>query len=263
MQVEIVNWEKFNPRKDLKSSSWFRLENNFCTHPDFFDLTNDQKMVWIYLLCEASRKQSNVVTCNAALVAAMLKIPHEVVTDTLQLFEKKEIVTLRTRNAHVTRTLRTRNAHVRTLKVTTKACRPTNERTNERTDGTEGTDVGTSAPPSLTPRQLAQIWNELSSPKQPKVDLEKLDSTTGRWQAAAARLRANPDLAYWRMVIERISKSDFCLGKNDREWVADFDFLVRRDTHLKASEGKYDNRRKSKADIFETYGLSPVSGGST
>lgn len=260
MIVEIVNWEKYNPRKDLKTSSWFRLENNFCTHHELFDYTNDQKMVWIYLMCEASKSQSPSVTINANLVATLLRIDASIVTDTIQSFENTGLVTLRTRNARVTRTTRTRNtlsparvASSPACNAHVSRCRPTDGRTDgrdERTDITDDTDSACARvdPQSsfgkFSPKELAQIWNELSSPKQPKVDLKRFSSGSKRWESAIARLKKDPDPEYWRSVITRLAASDFCNGESSSGWIANFDFLVSRDGHLKIMEGRYDNRAK-------------------
>lgn len=74
-------------------------------------------------------------------------------------------------------------------------------------------------------------------------DLPKAKALSkGRLKHLTERLKENPDLDYWRGVIERIAASDFCNGKNDRGWKADIDFLLRPDTHVKVIEGKYDNR---------------------
>lgn len=47
---------------------------------------------------------------------------------------------------------------------------------------------------------------------------------------------------FWREVIWGINQSEFCLGKNDRGWKADFDWFVRTDTAAKVIEGKYANK---------------------
>jgi hypothetical protein len=42
--------------------------------------------------------------------------------------------------------------------------------------------------------------------------------------------------------VKRIMASKFCMGQNDRGWVATFDFLLQEDKIEKIMEGKYDNR---------------------
>ena len=75
----------------------------------------------------------------------------------------------------------------------------------------------------------------------PEVDATKLSSASPRYRFARQRLVEQPDLDYWRTVIERIARSSFCRGENQRGWRADFAFLVRAETHVKALEGKYDD----------------------
>jgi hypothetical protein len=60
---------------------------------------------------------------------------------------------------------------------------------------------------------------------------------------ATARLAEESDLSKWREVVQRIARSKFCQGENDRGWIADFDFLVRAETFAKVLEGKYDDRK--------------------
>jgi len=96
---------------------------------------------------------------------------------------------------------------------------------------------------------LAALWNTyaskttaLSGKNMPTVDLEKFKPGQPRFRSAQERLAFEPSESYWTDVIERIMRSDFCRGKNDRGWLADFDFLVRVETHVKVMEGKYDSR---------------------
>ena len=39
------------------------------------------------------------------------------------------------------------------------------------------------------------------------------------------------------------------MGKNERGWKANFDFLMRPDTQYKVLEGQYDNKNKSAASL--------------
>lgn len=91
----------------------------------------------------------------------------------------------------------------------------------------------------LTPEELGVMWNQIAR----EVGLRTQMGLEGRRRIEAhARIRERPDPEHWRLVIARIAASDFCRGANDRGWIADFDFLVRRSTALKVLEGKYDNR---------------------
>lgn len=125
MLIEIVNWEKYNPRNDIKHPTWFRLENNFWSDGVIFDFDNDAKMVWVTLLALASQKMRGQIDANTAFIATVLKITVEKVEatiDALHLAKKIKIPTSRRRNARVTDAGRIRTA-------------------TGRTDGTDGTDT--------------------------------------------------------------------------------------------------------------------------
>lgn len=91
---------------------------------------------------------------------------------------------------------------------------------------------------SLPP--LALLWNEFSDSNLPRVT--KVDPSGKRGKALARRWESNSDPEYWKQLIERINKSKFCLGANDRGWKADIDWLSQPDVAAKILEGKYDDR---------------------
>lgn len=82
----------------------------------------------------------------------------------------------------------------------------------------------------------AEAWNSKASLRKVAV------MSPGRSTALRARRTDAYFAANWRAALDRIAKSDFCAGKNDRGWRADFDFFLRPDTVAKVMEGKYDNR---------------------
>lgn len=99
------------------------------------------------------------------------------------------------------------------------------------------------------PPQLISLWNDSIPSNLPKVNLKTFKPGSKRWKAAKSRLAEEPELAYWQKVIDRIASSAFCTGGNDRGWVATIDFLLRPETHVKAVEGQYDNRKPASAPI--------------
>lgn len=90
---------------------------------------------------------------------------------------------------------------------------------------------------------IVQIWNEWAHEKLPRVMAMEHSST--RYKNSLARWKENHDKEFWIKVIQRVNKSDFCLGVNERHWYADIEWLVRPDTCHRVLEGKYDNRTKS------------------
>ena len=56
IHLKISNWDKHQPRKDLKSYKWFALSNDFHLDQKFHNFNSEEKLVWVYLLCEASKQ---------------------------------------------------------------------------------------------------------------------------------------------------------------------------------------------------------------
>ena len=238
MIISISNWEKYNPRRrgDVKSSSWFRLQHNFITDPDFYDYSSDQKMIWICLLSEASAKMSAEIRINPSLIASLLKVSPSLVLATVEDFQKHGFISIVADTQRI-RSVFAANSH--------SEVGATNERTNERTD----IESPSAPPPSL----LFDLWTEHHGalPKAARLTAKRRDK-------AAARLRDEPSPVYWTAVIQTLARSSFATGKNDRGWKADFDWLVANDTnHVKVAEGKYDDRKPTVVEAAGYTVLSP------
>ncbi len=84
--------------------------------------------------------------------------------------------------------------------------------------------------------ELVELWNAKANPKLPRW--RKLNPA--RRKSVNARLEEEPDLAEWAEVIERIGRSPFCLGENNRKWRAGPEFLLRPTTFARVLEGEFD-----------------------
>jgi hypothetical protein len=89
--------------------------------------------------------------------------------------------------------------------------------------------------------EFQNLWNEncCGLPKASRL-------TDKRKKQISARLSENSDEEYWTQIVKKITASDFCIGKNDRNWRADFDWFIKPDTHIKVFEGKYDSFENGK-----------------
>lgn len=67
----------------------------------------------------------------------------------------------------------------------------------------------------------------------------------GRLRALKSRMKEPFFRSNWQAAIRKAAESDFCKGKNDRQWKADIDWFLRPDTVAKIMEGKYDNRERA------------------
>lgn len=235
MRIKIVNWSKFNnPRKDVKSTTWFRFQNDYFTDSDFCDLPLDQKLVFPYLCSVSSSKMRDEFDVSERVACAVLGIPESAFLSCTKYLQSRGIIEIPTSRERI----RVRNA-ARTYQNDTPSRNITGHNITNITEQNTSTTCRLQNP---TPLDLAQSWNSLKHHKQTAINLSTMKPGSKRWLWAAGRLKDHPELAYWLEVIRRIAGSDFCAGHNDRAWVADFEFLVRQETHIKAMEGKYDNR---------------------
>lgn len=72
IEVTIPNWGKFNARADRSNFSWFRFENTFFHDQAVFSLSDSARVLYIFLLCEASKKNKAEVTLKPEYIAAIL-----------------------------------------------------------------------------------------------------------------------------------------------------------------------------------------------
>lgn len=129
--VTIKNWEKYNPRKDVKHTSWFRCDNRILEDPDFYSFTHSEIVAWIYLLSMASQKNSATITVNTARSHRVCGLDSTVVNSAIQKLVKLQIVT--------TRTLRGRYADV--------TLRNERDETNVTNDTSGGPNLALTPPP--------------------------------------------------------------------------------------------------------------------
>lgn len=225
--IEILNWSKYNPRKDVKKPTWFRFEHDFFHDWKFFGFTHEERCFWMYLLCQASAvDRHGFVTINVAHVQHVAGVSIECIRMALTKLKRNQVVK--------SQSVRIKHAHVSDPYAT-------NERTNGRTTvrGKNKPLALSANADALTPQMLLKLWNE-NKGSLPRA--EKL--TPARSQKSGIRIKENGSQIYWLGIISRLAASPFCCGENDRGWRADFDFLLKPATHVKVSEGAYDNRER-------------------
>lgn len=70
--INILNWEKYNPRTDRTGSSWLRLENNFFEEGKFSELNCQERLFWIYLLCCQSKNRGKEFILNMSTASLVV-----------------------------------------------------------------------------------------------------------------------------------------------------------------------------------------------
>lgn len=123
--IEIINWEKYNPRTDRTSHSWFRVNNNIPTEKKLFGLDAEQRWYVVCLLAEACKdlhlneNGSSVVQFNDHYFSELCKVKVDKINKANQHLANVGFIRLPSGNQAVS------------------SGRPTNERTDERTHGTD------------------------------------------------------------------------------------------------------------------------------
>lgn len=220
VDITIPNWAKFNARTDRANFTWLRFQNDFFQDQKIFGLTDGDIILFMMLLCEASKKNRGDITVNLDLLAALRKTTIKKLQKSLAELLKRKLIT----GADLHPAVDDRHHLVASGLAT-------NERTNETNEQTHGSELPTT---SALPR-LAVIWNE-NCGKLARVS----KSNAVRDRRAKARLTDHSE-GEWMEIVKRIAGSDFCTGKGQRGWRATFDWLLQPDTSLKVLEGKFDN----------------------
>lgn len=86
---------------------------------------------------------------------------------------------------------------------------------------------------------IFDLWNKSSPSILPKCK----SYNTKRKRVANLRWKENPKKEFWEQAIMLISKSNFLMGKNDRGWLANFDWFVRPGNAEKIIEGQYGSAK--------------------
>ena len=227
LYISIENWGKYNSRPDRKNFIWFRLENNFFDDPEVYSLSNLGKLIYVFLLCCRSKTDKNVFKINTKKLGFELSLSELEIMNKLDELESFSFI----------RVLKTPNDGIKTPKDGLQTDRQTDRQTARGAEEDFNFNKGTEV------LSLVNIWNEHCGvlPKVSKVSLR-------RKTQIKQRLKEESDLEYWKQVVQKIEESNFCQGKNERGWRADFDFFLKPGTHISAMEGKYDNRQKQNSN---------------
>lgn len=232
MIIEILNWDKYCPRKDLKATTWLRLQNTIFEDPNFYEFDHAEICFWIYLLSQASKKQTGTIRLSTVHAERVGRFREKTQESALKKLQELQCVRITHDDPNIDVTCTSRGCDT---DVTPTSHYVTNERTNEtKRNVTNETEMSHSQASAL-PR-LAEIWNSHCG-RLPKV--EKCGNQ--RLRFVAARWKENPSEEYWIKVIRKLADSPFCNGKSNTGWRASFDFLIQPETQHKAIEGKYDD----------------------
>lgn len=227
MIINIRNWDKYNPKRDQKSYTWLRLNNDTFSGQDFCEYSAQELIVWISILCEASKKNSGKID---------LKLPYlKIITRLSDTEINAAILKLHDDNyLEIEGDVVSLHHAVAPLQITTPTYVRTYERTNNivdlTTDYTHPLEIpcDTSREPSFSDKcnTVAEIWNDIGSQlglAKVRVPLSK--DRMEKMRSALSEFTSPQD---WVKITQAIEGDDFLMGKNDRKWKASFDWLFHK-----------------------------------
>lgn len=96
IKYKINGFKKFNPRADLKSMPWLRLQNNFYDMEDLFDEDANTTWLYIFLLCQCAQKVSEEVELTEKYLINKSKLNKNQFYSALNRLSDKLLITLET-----------------------------------------------------------------------------------------------------------------------------------------------------------------------
>lgn len=164
--IEVLNFNKFNPRKDLKSTPWVRV-NSDIFFSDTFDLLNaEERLLWFFLVTYAGMKNSSQFEVRVQYIQKHCGISEEALRSGIDKLIK--LGNVRVTNGSDRIPNESDRTHEGTSTVTNGSDRTPlgpNTRTNEfvpneRTDGTNETKRNEQKNIHTRARDLTHTWKE-------------------------------------------------------------------------------------------------------
>lgn len=106
-------------------------------------------------------------------------------------------------------------------------------------DGDMSIDQGSDGPGSVV-KKFIECWNAEAPEIMPRA---RYPTSGSREQAIRRAMKIRPDPGWWGDLFRSLGYYPFLIGENDRRWVADIDFVLKK--WLKISEGGYRRAERS------------------
>lgn len=224
MQITVVNWTKFNGRKDVKEPSWFKFKHKFFEDSEFYDFSHGEKLAWLYILCECSKQnKQGVTTINTQHAHHVAGIDTTTLNSTIKKLQQLKIIERpRVRGRYVD----VSHPYARQEEKRLEEKRLEEIRARERTLATQSAPTGSI---------LVELWQKHSGVLPKAIGLNRHEHEKIR-----DRLKENPDPAYWEGLIKKMASNAYFAGENNLKWKADFLWLIDPGNHTKVATREYN-----------------------
>lgn len=99
--IEVVNWDKYQIRKDIKSMNYFRVQAALFSDSMFRELSSAGKLIWVCLLCECALRNNKEITFSDRVITELCKVRTKSVQSALDDLEQFQMIRVLSRNGHV------------------------------------------------------------------------------------------------------------------------------------------------------------------
>src|SRR5690606_18337193 len=107
--VKVLKWEEYRGRSDIKNHTWFRCANRLLEDEDFFEFTDAEILVWIYILSLCSLKKSDTVFVNFERADRFARRKRKDILSAIEKLKGKQLDTLSVQDTYGSRTDHVRN----------------------------------------------------------------------------------------------------------------------------------------------------------
>ena len=225
--LEVINWEKYHFDKKYKALQWIRITTYIFEDEVWARLPPFSMLFWLYLLTVCGRLNSARASFQVRLASFATRLNPVSIRRIIDGLEEYQLVKIIERSWSV-KTLTVKHALQ-------------NKTVHNRTEHYKNMSSGDDA----SPLKLIDLWNNDADAKLPRVQ----SVSPKRKKRAILAWKNKPDESFWRSVITTCNKTEFCMGKNNRGWRANFDWIIQDGVADKILEGVYGGA-KTLADNF-------------
>lgn len=101
MEITITNWDSYNPRKDIKSMSWLKLNADIGFSESLFGMPAEAKWLWVFILSFCAKKNSGDIFIELDYFSFHSGVKKEKIIEFLELFESRGLVSKKSDTSRV------------------------------------------------------------------------------------------------------------------------------------------------------------------
>lgn len=91
IEITILKFNDVSRRKELKRPTWFAIDNDILSHPDFFDINAEEFRCWVWIISVASKVNKDTVRLDSRVFAHQCRCKEKVFFATIEKLRGKRI----------------------------------------------------------------------------------------------------------------------------------------------------------------------------